>query len=112
MFNKTLKNDLNLEAVPPVATAHAMLPWTPGYTPLMLAPMQGLTNRALRSLFIEWVRPDVVFTEFMRINPVAPQQRLSASDLCEAAAIEGDFPLVVQLFGHGSEALVTAALAA
>jgi tRNA-dihydrouridine synthase len=32
----------------------------------MLAPMQGLTNRALRAYFIEHVRPDVIFTEFMR----------------------------------------------
>jgi len=107
-----MKTDLSLETVPSAATAHAVLPWTPGHTPLILAPMQGLTNRALRSLFIEWVRPDVVFTEFMRINSVAPQQRLTASDLKEASATEGDVPLVVQLFGHGSEALVTAARAA
>ena len=40
------------------------LPWQPGHTPLMLAPMQGLTNRALRSLFAEWARPDIMFTEF------------------------------------------------
>jgi tRNA-dihydrouridine synthase len=74
--------------------------------------MQGLTNRALRSLFINWVRPDVVFTEFMRVNPVAAVRRLSASDLREAAASEGGIPLVVQLIGHGREALVSAALAA
>ena len=37
----------------------------------MLAPMQGLTNRALRSLFVEWVRPDVVFTEFVQVRPGA-----------------------------------------
>ena len=78
----------------------------------MLAPMQGLTNRALRALFIDWVRPDVVFTEFMRVNAAAPVRRLSASDLREAAAAEGDVPLVVQLIGHGREALVSAALAA
>jgi tRNA-dihydrouridine synthase B len=112
MLNKTLEINPSLEAASSATTANAVLPWTSGHTPLMLAPMQGLSNHALRSLFIEWVRPDVVFTEFMRINPVAPQQRLSASDLCEAAASEGDVPLVVQLFGHGSEALVAAARAA
>jgi tRNA-dihydrouridine synthase B len=94
------------------AKVNALLPWMPVHTPLMLAPMQGLTNRSMRSLFINWVRPDVVFTEFMRIKPLAQQQRLSAGDLCDAAATEGDVPLVVQLFGHGCEALVTAACAA
>jgi tRNA-dihydrouridine synthase len=42
------------------------LPWEPDSRPLMLAPMQGLTNRALRNFFINRVRPDVVFTEFIR----------------------------------------------
>lgn len=77
----------------------------------MLAPMQGLTNRALRSLFTEWVRPDVLFTEFMRVNPVAARKRLRPADLAEAAS-GGDVPLVAQLIGHGRDALVTAALAA
>ena len=90
----------------------ASLPWPRGSVPLMLAPMQGLTNRALRSLFIEWVRPDVVFTEFMRVNPVAAVRRLSAGDLAEMSAAEGGVPLVVQLIGHGKDALVSAALAA
>ena len=34
---------------------------------LMLAPMQGLTNRVLRQWFIDHVAPDMVFTEFMRV---------------------------------------------
>lgn len=85
------------------------LPWPPGLTPLMLAPMQGLTNRALRSLFIDWVRPDLVFTEFMRVNSAAPVKRLSAGDLREVGSHEGGVPLVVQLIGHGREALVSAA---
>ncbi len=75
----------------------------------MLAPMQGLTNRAMRSLFIDWVRPDLVFTEFMRINADTPVRRLSANDLREVGSHEGDVPLVVQLIGHGREALVAAA---
>jgi tRNA-dihydrouridine synthase B len=88
------------------------LPWPPGRPPLLLAPMQGITNRALRALFIDWVRPDVVFTEFMRVNPVAPVRRLSAGDLREVTAPDGGVPLVVQLIGHGREALVSAARAA
>lgn len=88
------------------------LPWPDGHPPLMLAPMQGLTNRALRALFIDWVRPDTVFTEFMRVNPGGARHPLRAGDLREAAAAEGGVPLVVQLIGHDHEALVTATLAA
>ncbi len=75
----------------------------------MLAPMQGLTNRAMRSLFIDWVRPDVVCTEFMRVNPVAPRRHLSAGDLREVTAAEHGVPLLVQLIGHGRDALSSAA---
>ncbi len=88
------------------------LPWVPGTTPLMLAPMQGLTNRALRSLFISWVRPDVVCTEFMRVNPVAAKKRLAPGDLREISPSEDGVPLIVQLIGHGREALVSAAQSA
>jgi len=94
----------------PVASGTSpSLPWLAGRTPLMLAPMQGITNRALRALFIDWVRPDVVFTEFMRVNPVAAGKRLSRSDLREVAAAEEGVPLVVQLIGHSREPLVAAA---
>jgi tRNA-dihydrouridine synthase len=78
----------------------------------MLAPMQGLTNRAMRSLFVEWVRPDLVFTEYMRVNPVAAVKRLSKNDLSDIAPDVGGVPLVVQLIGYGKEALVSAAQAA
>jgi tRNA-dihydrouridine synthase len=78
----------------------------------MLAPMQGLTNHAMRRLFIDWVRPDTVFTEFMRVNAAAPVRRLSATDLREIIPQEGGVPLVVQLIGHGCEALVSAARSA
>lgn len=87
------------------------LPWPPGRIPLMLAPMQGLTNRAMRALFIDWARPDVLFTEFMRVRAVG-DKRLSRGDLREIAPEEGGVPLVVQLIGHGREALVAAAQAA
>jgi tRNA-dihydrouridine synthase B len=85
------------------------LPWLPGKTPLMLAPMQGLTNRALRSLFIDWVRPDVVCTEFMRVQPLTSKKRLAPGDLREIRADEDGVPLIVQLIGHGTDALVSAA---
>lgn len=85
------------------------LPWPDHSTPLMLAPMQGLTNQALRSLFATWVQPDTLFTEFMRVAPGDTTKRLSAADLREMAPAEQGIPLVVQLIGHGTEALVSAA---
>ena len=75
----------------------------------MLAPMQGLTNRALRAYFIEHVRPDVIFTEFMRVNTAPAGTYLSASDQRDVASEQDGVPLVVQLVGHGREALVSAA---
>lgn len=75
----------------------------------MLAPMQGLTNRAIRAHFIDTVRPDTVFTEFIRVNGAAAVKRVSAVDLQQMAAAESGVPLVVQLVGHGHEALVAAA---
>ncbi|TWJ17763.1 tRNA-dihydrouridine synthase [Geobacter argillaceus] len=87
------------------------LPWPQGEMPLMLAPMQGLTNRAIRSLFVQWVRPDTVFTEFMRVSSVSAK-RLTPSDRREITDTEEGVPLVVQLVGHGAQALVDAALAA
>lgn len=89
----------------------APLPWSPDRVPLMLAPMQGLTNRALRGLFIDWVQPDTVFTEFVRVNRNT-RRRLPKSDRREVATRPEEVPLVVQLIGHDKEALVAAALAA
>jgi len=74
----------------------------------MLAPMQGLTNRAMRALFIDWVRPDVVFTEFMRVSNVS-RKRLVRNDLTEAGSASGGVPLVAQLVGNDAQALVAAA---
>ena len=93
----------------PPLSPHHKLPWSPDTAPLMLAPMQGLTNRGLRHLFAQWVRPDTLFTEFMRVAPGETNKRLAASDLREIAATEEGIPLVVQLIGHGTEALVHAA---
>ena len=84
------------------------LPWRSGEPPLMLAPMQGLTNRAIRAMFIDWVRPDVVFTEFMRVSNVS-RKRLMRNDLTEAGSATGGVPLVAQLVGNDVQALVTAA---
>lgn len=84
------------------------LPWQTGTPPLMLAPMQGLTNRALRGYFIEQVRPDVIFTEFMRVKAGAAIPLLP-SDLRDIAPEQDGVPLVVQLVGHGRELLVSAA---
>jgi len=75
----------------------------------MLAPMQGLTNRALRAYFIEHVRPDVIFTEFMRVNTAPAGAGLTAADLQDVANEQEGVPLVVQLVGHEREALVLAA---
>lgn len=85
------------------------LPWPPAVKPLMLAPMQGLTNQAMRSLFARWVKPDTLFTEFMRVAPGETAKRLSAADQREIAAEQDGIPLVVQLIGHGTAALVAAA---
>jgi tRNA-dihydrouridine synthase len=84
-----------------------ILPWKPGTTPLMLAPMQGVTNRAVRAYFIDTVRPDVVFTEFVRVAGHS-RKRVAHSDLREIGAGD-DVPLVVQLIGNSRTALVEAA---
>jgi tRNA-dihydrouridine synthase len=74
----------------------------------MLAPMQGLTNRALRTLFINRVRPDVVFTEYVRAQAdikkcISDNDRREIKNECDTT------PLVVQLIGSNINFLVTAA---
>ena len=61
------------------------LPWDPKSPPLMLAPMQGLTNRALRGVYAETVKPDLLFTEFVRVRPNA-KVMVAQSDFTEALA--------------------------
>ncbi|MBL8955642.1 MAG: tRNA-dihydrouridine synthase family protein [Myxococcaceae bacterium] len=87
------------------------LPWATGSVPLMLAPMQGVTNRAVRKVFAQWVKPDVLFTEFMRVRPgaTAASPRLSEGDLDDARPSEHGVPLVVQLIGRDEGPLVEAA---
>ncbi len=87
------------------------LPWEPDTLPLMLAPMQGLTNKALRALFINRVRPDVVFTEFVRAQS-DNRKCISNTDRLEIMSDGGTVPLVVQLIGRNINNLVAAAVAA
>jgi len=82
------------------------LPWsTP--SPLMLAPMQGLTNRGLRKAYGQAVKPDVLFTEFVRVRPGAPRP-VAASDFVEATSTVPGIPLVVQVIGSADEGVVEA----
>jgi len=82
------------------------LPWTRPQ-PLMLAPMQGLTNRALRSVFAELVEPDLLFTEFVRVRPRS-QTPIAKSDFLEATSTVPGIPLVVQVIGCADEGVIQA----
>lgn len=84
------------------------LPWPDKTVPYMLAPMQGLTNRALRALFCERYCPDTVFTEFVRVHSEGGKG-ISESDRHEAADRCAGIPLVVQLIGSDKESLIDAA---
>ena len=86
----------------------SVLPWQPNTSPLMLAPMQGLSNRELRNLFIDWVRPDVVFSEFFRVAG-GKRKILRPAQLQDVAPHEGGVPLIAQLIGHQPELLTEAA---
>ncbi len=83
-----------------------MLPWRVS-RPLMLAPMQGITNRALRAVISTIGCPDVLFTEFVRVPPNA-RRPLAPRDLREMATRD-PAPLVVQLIGRDPAALAAAA---
>jgi len=74
----------------------------------MLAPMQGVTNRGLRNLFIDLVRPDVVFTEFIQVKKVG-RNIISKNDRLEVQETRNGVPLVVQLIGAETESLLAAA---
>ncbi|WP_321390120.1 tRNA-dihydrouridine synthase family protein [uncultured Desulfuromusa sp.] len=84
------------------------LPWSEDKAPLMLAPMQGLTNDALRAFYHERYSPDVVFTEFIRVQAQS-RKRITRADLAEIEAHSVKTPLVVQLIGHTAGALADAA---
>lgn len=76
----------------------------------MLAPMQGLTNRALRGLFIEQYHPDVVFTEYVLVKADSSSP-ISKNDQLEVTAGGTAVPLVVQLIGSDFAAMLAAARA-
>ncbi|MGB7326763.1 MAG: tRNA-dihydrouridine synthase family protein [Rubripirellula sp.] len=82
------------------------LPWT-NPNPLMLAPMQGLTNRALRAVYGELASPDVLFTEFVRVRPNA-KKVIADSDFVEATTSVPGIPLVVQVIGCADDGVVEA----
>lgn len=86
------------------------LPWRSHTKPLMLAPMQGLSNRGLRSLFIEWVRPDVVFSEFIRVAG-GKRRNPRPAQIQDLAPHRGGVPLIAQLIGHQPDLLAEAAQA-
>lgn len=75
----------------------------------MLAPMQGLTNSALRHLYLQKYQPDLVFTEFVRVQSQTRKRvaKNELSDLQDHAAVT---PLVVQLIGNSPAALAEAAV--
>lgn len=83
------------------------LPWGTTPNPLLLAPMQGLTNRGLREVFGTTVRPDVLFTEFVRVRPGA-KTPVANSDFIEATTEVPGIPLVVQVIGSADEGVVEA----
>jgi tRNA-dihydrouridine synthase len=76
----------------------------------MLAPMQGLTNSALRRLYLQKYQPDLVFTEFVRVQSRTRKwiAKNELSDLQDHAAVAP--PLVVQLIGNDPAALAEAAV--
>lgn len=83
------------------------LPWGTEPNPLLLAPMQGLTNRGLREVFGTTVRPDVLFTEFVRVRPGA-KTPVTNGDFIEATTEVPGIPLVVQVIGSADEGVVQA----
>lgn len=91
-----------------MSSAPHKLPWDADTTPLMLAPMQGLTNRGLRAVVADLGRPDALYTEFIRVRAGA-RRLLSHTDYAEAAADHG-LPLVVQLIGAANDAMLDAAV--
>ncbi len=87
---------------------NSLLPWTLGQRPLMLAPMQGLTNSALRRLYLQEYQPDLVFTEFVRVQ-TRTRKRIARGDLADLQDHPAMAPLVVQLIGNDPTALADAA---
>ncbi|MFO7812062.1 MAG: tRNA-dihydrouridine synthase family protein [Pelovirga sp.] len=75
----------------------------------MLAPMQGLTNSALRRLYLQKYQPDLVFTEFVRVQ-TRTRKRVAKKELSDIQGHVAAVPLVVQLIGNDPAALAEAAI--
>jgi tRNA-dihydrouridine synthase len=69
--------------------------------------MQGLTNRVLRAVYGELAKPDVLFTEFVRVRPKA-KKVIADADFIEATTRVSGIPLVVQVIGCADEGVVDA----
>lgn len=69
--------------------------------------MQGLTNRGLRAVFGASARPDVLFTEFVRVRPGSATP-VTDADFVEATTEVPGIPLVVQVIGSADEGVVQA----
>ncbi len=85
----------------------AAVPWGDNPCPLLLAPMQGLTNRGLRHVYGTTVRPDVLFTEFVRVRP-GSEKPVAEADFIEATTAVQGVPLVVQVIGSADEGVIEA----
>lgn len=83
------------------------LPWGAKPNPLLLAPMQGITNRGLREVFGTTVVPDALFTEFVRVRP-GSKTPVTNADFIEATTAVPGVPLVVQVIGSADEGVVQA----
>lgn len=83
------------------------LPWGSQTSPLLLAPMQGITNRGLREVFGTTVQPDVLFTEFVRVRP-GSKTPVTNADFIEATTEVPGIPLVVQVIGAPGEGVLEA----
>jgi tRNA-dihydrouridine synthase len=91
------------------SAADSVLPWGAGQRPLMLAPMQGVTNSALRRLYLQKYQPDLVFTEFVRVQ-TQTRKRIAKNELSDLQDHVAVAPLIVQLIGNDPAALAEAAV--
>lgn len=86
----------------------------PGFPALILAPMQGVTDRPMRELLGEWGGFSFCVTEYLRVSEHALSPRVVATQVPEVrdprCATRSGLPVQVQLLGGDPERLgVTAA---
>lgn len=73
--------------------------------PVVLAPMAGVTNLAFRQMCIQY-QPGLYFNEMVSDQAVNYRNEKTMKML---ETIEGEYPIVFQLFGHEAEHLIKAA---